>query len=57
MMVFKEDFFLRLDERDQVSIVVDLNNENALSGILTGVGMLNDIQQLAFFNVEDDLFE
>ena len=48
---------LILDERHQIHIVLASNDEDALSAVTLWVRMLQDIEQVASFDVENDVFE
>jgi hypothetical protein len=44
-----------LDERHEVHVVVALEDEDALAGVTVVVRVLEDVEQVAMFDVEDDL--
>ncbi len=42
-------------KRNEIGVIIDVDDKDALSFVLPRVWMLNNIQQLAFFNVKDNL--
>ena len=48
---------LVLSERHQVDVILALDDEDALAGITDGVRVLQDVEQVDTFDVEDDVLE
>src|SRR5688500_17034259 len=53
----QEDRALILDERHQIHVVLSSDDEYALAAVTLGVRVLQDIEKIASFDVEDDFFE
>jgi hypothetical protein len=48
---------LVLNERHQVHVVRALDDEDGLAGVPVGVRVFQDVEQVATFDVEDDVLE
>src|SRR5215510_3309964 len=53
----QENRVLVLDERHQVHIVLALNDENALACVTLRIRVLQNVEQVPTFDVEDDVLE
>jgi hypothetical protein len=54
---FQEYGCVSFDERDEVHLVMTPNDEDALAAVPLLIGMLDCIQQVASFDMKDDLLE